>query len=141
MRKSNREEFYLNRRTGIRVDFRSQIRFQSDPGRKFRLAHAVTQNISLRGMQVLSSTTFDVRKRFEVWIPIDSTTVIPATARTEWVRIEDELGDSPYWVRGGLSLTFRNEKDRRLYVDTVLKRVDVDRLKREIDSNKVGFVF
>ncbi|MFH1262017.1 MAG: hypothetical protein V1495_01050 [Pseudomonadota bacterium] len=141
MRTASQEDFYLNRRGGLRVDFRHAIRFQSNPDRRFQLAHAITQNLSLRGMQVLSATILDSRKKFEVWIPIDGTTVIPAIARTEWMTVEDTLADSPYWVRGGLSLAFPKEKDRKLYVETVLKRVDIDRLKKEAESSKVGFVF
>jgi hypothetical protein len=135
------EEFYLNRRGGIRVDYHSAIRFQPDPRRKFHLAHAVTQNLSLRGMQILTPTVPDPKRRFEVWIPLEGSTVVPAIAHTEWMEVEDNLADSPYWIRSGVSLTFRNESDRRLYVDTVLKRANVDRIRREQEASKIGFVF
>ncbi len=141
MSKTSREDFYLNRRGGLRVDFRSAIRFQSDPRRKFQLSHAVTQNISLHGMQILSTTVPDPKRKFEVWIPLGGSMIVPATAHTQWVALEDGLGDSPYWVRSGVSLTFRNGEERRLFVDTVLKRANLDRIRREQEASKVGFVF
>jgi hypothetical protein len=141
MSKVTRENFYLNRRSGVRVDFRSSIRFQPDPSRRFRLAQAVTQNLSLRGMQVLSPTIFDQKKKFEVWIPLEGVMVVPAMAKTEWMSVEDTFGDSAYWIVGGLSLTFRNDEERRLYAETILKHANLDRVRKEQETSKVGFVF
>lgn len=138
---TSQEDYYLNRRGGIRVDFHSTVRFQPNPTRKFQLAHAVTQNISLRGLQLLSPTILEAKRKFEVWLTLDSSTVIPATANTEWMQLEDNFADSPYWVRSGVSLAFRSLDERRLFVDTVLKRASLDRVRREQDASKVGFVF
>lgn len=141
MTRAAREVFYLDRRNGIRVDFRSAIRFQPDPTRKFRLAHAVTQNISLKGLQLLSSAILEQKKKFEVWIPLDGTTTVPAVARTEWMAVEDTLGDSPYWIRAGLSLAFQDDDHRRLFAQAVLKRMDLGPARKEQEVSKVGFVF
>ncbi len=141
MAQTVREDFYLDRRNGISVDFRSAVRFQPDPTRKFRLAQAVTQNISLKGMQLLSPVILEQKKKFEVWIPLDGTTILPAVARTQWMAVEDTLGDSPYWVRAGLSLAFQNDGHRRLFAQAVLKRVDLGPIRKEQEASKVGVVF
>ena len=92
-------------------------------------------------MQILSPAILDAKRKFEVWIPLGGSTVIPANAQVEWMALEDTLGDSPYWVRSGVSLTFRNTEDRRLFVNTVLARASVDRVRCEQETSKVGFVF
>jgi hypothetical protein len=123
------------------VEFRSAIRVQANPRRRFRLAHAVSQNISLRGMQILSPAILERKRPFEIWIPLKGTDVVPATAKVEWMALEDSLGDSPYWVRSGVSLTFRTPEERRRFADAVLARAQVDRVRVEQETSKVGFVF
>ena len=92
-------------------------------------------------MQILSSTILEPRKKFEVWIPVEGSTIIPAVAKTEWMVVEETFGDSPYWVRGGLSLAFRNDEDRRLIAEEIRRRSKTDRVRQEQENSKVGFVF
>jgi hypothetical protein len=97
--------------------------------------------LSLRGINLWSPTLWERKKKFEVWIPLDGSTIIPAVAKTEWMTVEDELGDSPFWIRSGLSLTFRNSDDRRAFTDAFLRRADLDRVTKEQETSKIGFVF
>ncbi len=135
----SREAEFLNRRADRRVPFRNVIRFVSDPKRPLRLRKGITQNLSLRGVSMLSSSILESVKPFEIWLPLDEEEMVSALAKLAWVSLEDNLGDSPYWIRGGLALTFRLKRDHDMVLDLISDRSKADIVEREESRHKIGF--
>lgn len=105
---------YLNRRSDVRVNFRKLVRFNPDNSRPVtRLERGISQDLSVRGMRLLCPVALEKGSTFDLWLPIEGYEVLKARATARWVEVEDTLGDSPYWVRCGLSLTFVSPMDRR----------------------------
>ena len=135
------DDLYLNRRAIRRVTFRHAIRFVLNPDRPLRLEKGLTQDVSLRGIQILSTTVPEQKKSFDLWIPLDGDDVIHAKARTAWIEIEDSLGDSPYWIRTGLELTFSNLKERKLLAEALFHKTRSDRVRLEEATSKTAYIF
>lgn len=141
----NRESLYLNRRVNVRVDHRNVIRFVRDSAHRLSFTQGLSQNISLNGIQILSPRILEKNKPFELWIPIKGQDDnVLALAQTAWIQIEDSLGDSPYWIRSGLRLSFNKAKDRDLYRDMISQKTYIktpmEHAVFEEPGSKVGFV-
>ena len=132
---------YLDRRSTIRIPFHASVRFVADPAHPLHLGEAVTQNVCLRGVQILTSAIPERQKTFDIWIPLVGDDVVPAKARTAWMRIEDTLGDNRYWLQTGLELLIEDPADRRRLAETIRRRAQAERTRSEPETSKVGFVF
>ena len=135
------ESFFLERRAHTRVDFRSAVHFTPDPSRPLRLSRALTQNLSLSGVQVLGSSIPEIKKPFEIWIPLERGEVVHARVKTVWTEIEDTWGDSSYWLRMGFRLLYDNVADRERVADTIALRARQDILQRERSFSKIDYIF
>ncbi len=130
-----------NRRSNVRVNYHCAVRFVRDPAYPLHLAYGISQDISLRGLQLLSPIVLEKRTPFELWVCVEGNEMIPATAETAWMSLEDSLGDSPYWIRSGVTLIFKSHADRDLVAQAILKRANVDRIMLEQTESRIGFVF
>jgi hypothetical protein len=135
------ESLYLNRRAFSRVEFRRSFRFVSDPTHPLRLSEGLFQNLSLQGAQILTSVVPHPRKPFDVWIQLDSTTILPANAKTAWMAIEDSLSDGPFWVRAGIQFTIPRSDDRASLSEYCSRRLGTEATLNKITDPKIGYVF
>ena len=134
-------DLYLNRRANLRVNFRSAVRFAPNPDRPLRLEQGVTQDVSMRGISLLTATIPQKEKPFHLWIPMGDDDVISATAHCSWFEVEDCLGDSPYWIRAGLTILIDRKDDRKMYADMILNKANSKRFALEETDSRVGFIF
>lgn len=141
MTPSPEKGLYLDRRAGVRIDFHSAAQFVPDPARPLRTSRALTQDLSLRGAQLLTSVVPETEKPFVIWIPVEGERVVRATAQVVWTAVEDLLGDSPYWVRTGVTLRFDDRESREAVASAIARRSSVERSAREQEISKIGFVF
>lgn len=139
---SPRASLYLNRRAEPRVQFRKSVRFNPDRYRPLRkLEQGVTQDVSLRGLQILTTVILDTKRPIDLWVPVYGQDVIRANARVQWVEIEADLGDSPYWIRSGLSITLQNVEDRQKLASAIAERETRTPWMISEAGTKIGFVF
>ena len=108
---------HAERRAFPRFDHHSIIKFVFEDKRSEKLNSALTQDASTKGFQILASQLLTASQRLEVYLPIENKIIIPAIADVMWSDIETELGDSPYWLRGGLHLHFFDNKHKKLVRD------------------------
>ena len=142
MNQTDNNNLYLNRRVEIRVNFRKNVRFNTDPGKPLRLLQkGVSQDMSIRGMQVLSSVILEKGRVFDMWIPLDDQMVVKAKARVRWTQLEDTLGDSPYWIRAGISLAYNKGDDRKILSNVVADKAKLEPVLRQEAESKIGYVF
>lgn len=136
---------YLDRRSTSRVLYRSSVQLVSDLSRPLHLHQALSQDLSVSGLQVLTPVILERYRQFPIWIPLwkgmDEGGVAEAQAKVAWFAIEDTLGDSPFWIRAGLRLTFSKENDRDLFFGTLSQRLSADQSIGESLNSKVGFIF
>ncbi|MFH1016705.1 MAG: PilZ domain-containing protein [Pseudomonadota bacterium] len=132
---------YLDRRSGVRVSHHFTARFAVDPDHPLRLGQGLTQDLSLRGVQLLTDIVPDSEKPFDIWIPVDDQEVVAAQARVVWMALEDTYADSQYWLRVGVNLTCQDREARRLLAGTVARKADLSRALHEQENSKVSFVF
>jgi hypothetical protein len=132
---------YLDRRAAVRVRHHFMARFVADPDFPLRLSQGLTQDLSLKGVQLLTSVVPEPEKPFDIWIPVDDHEVVAARGRVVWMSIEDTYADSPYWLRVGVNLTFRDRVSRDLLAGTIARKTDVELAQKTQESSKVGFVF
>ena len=103
---------HLNRRNYSRQDFHSTIRFVPIAAKGTPLRRGISQNISSCGVQILTKTVVEQGKILEIYLPIEKNLVVPVWGKAVWMSIEDELADSPYWVRTGLQFSFQESEHK-----------------------------
>jgi hypothetical protein len=131
----------LDRRANIRAPFHLSARFVRDPSRplQFGTGRAVTQDISLRGLQILSPALPSEDKSFDIWIHFSENVVVRGCARLVWARVEDTLADSSYWLRAGFTLNLPSPRDRRIWARAIAGKTGSDRVALEEAESKVGY--
>ncbi len=132
---------YLDRRSGVRVSHHFTARFATDPDHPLRLSQGLTQDLSLRGVQLLLSVVPDPAKPFDIWIPVDDQEIVAARGRIVWMALEDTFADSPYWLRVGVNLTCESREARKLLASTIARKTDTESALRDREEAKIGFVF
>ena len=133
---------FLDRRTVPRVELRCTARFAPDASRPLRIGHGLVQDISTRGVRILSTVLLDPLQTFPIWIAVKGKDVVSANARVSWMRVEDMLGDSPYWIATGLRLSFTRPSDQEIISEIVASRTNLTKggVGQQVDS-KIGYVF
>lgn len=105
------------------------------------MALGLSQNLSINGLQLLSAIIPEQNKPFDLWLPLNSQTMLPATATAAWVAVEDSFGDHPYWVRSGIHLALKRDDDRALLIDYIQKKLGSDKSTLESTDPKIGYIF
>jgi len=121
--------------------FRSAVRFSPDATFPLKMEQGLTQDVSVRGMKLLTPVVPDRTRPMDVWIPLEDDDVVHAKASVVWVEVEDALGDSPYWIRTGITLTIRKKGDRKRFLKLIARKSHTEQSKLEEADSKVGYVF
>ena len=132
---------YLERRSTPRIPYHFTIRFVSNPSHPLKLNPALSQNISIRGLQFLCSSVPDLNRQFDIWIPTQNDEVVHARARLKWTSVEVTFSDSPYWVRCGVEVLYDRAADRKTVSKLVEKKASQERAHRENQLTKIGYIF
>jgi hypothetical protein len=138
---TSEKQLHLDRRSFARVSHHYTARFVIDPKRPLLIGQALTQDIGMRGALLLTNVIPETRKPFPVWIPLGDDRVLSASAQTAWTGIEDTLGDSAYWVKLGVTLTYHHQEDRAALAEVVARKTNRDIALREFETHKIGYIF
>ena len=132
----------LDRRANVRADVHRSASFVRNPVRPIQggMGRAITQDICLRGVRILTRTLPPERPSFPIWIHLDEQRVIRAQGSLVWTQVETMLGDSPYWLQCGLSLIVPESSDRVALARAIAEKVGTDRVTREEAETKIGYL-
>ncbi len=118
-------------------------KFLRDPSHPIQRgsARAITQDVSLKGVQFLCSAIPEDTRSFDIWLFCDELRVLHGKARVAWKRVESDLADGPFWLRVGCSLTFDRAEDREELAQVLADRTGLDRSSSLEATTKVGYLF
>lgn len=114
------------RRIHTRLCYPLNFQFVDASETKQKPQKGLLQDLSIGGLQVLSSQLLPLRRQLEVYVPLQNQELIPALATVLWTQVEFFLADSPYWLRGGLEMNYFNPIHQRRveeFVQTKIKSV------------------
>ncbi len=136
------EALPMDRRANVRADFHRSVSFVKNPTRPIQggMGRAVTQDLSLKGARILTRALPPERKSFPLWVYLDDQNVIRAQGKVVWSQIESMLGDSPYWLQCGISLSIPESSERVTLARAIAKKVGTDRVMREEATTKIGYL-
>jgi hypothetical protein len=122
---------------------RLTAKFLRDPSRPIQRgsARAITQDVSLKGVQFLCSAIPEETRSFDVWLFCDELHVLHGKARVAWKNVEGELADGPFWLRVGCSLTFERAEDREELANLLADKLGMEGVSRLEATTKIGYLF
>jgi len=135
------EELHLERRSTPRVRYHYTAQFAPNPSLPLKLGKGLTQDLSQKGVQILTSNILDPHRFIEVWIPGQDDEILRARAKVKWTSLEDTFFDNPYWLRCGLELIFDDKLDRIKIAKIIEQKAKYDRTDREGVTTKIGYIF
>ncbi len=130
------------KRRSARVDLRTAISYRNhdSPG---KIKNAICQNISRDGLHLMTASSLREKEPVDLWILNPETDqLINLEGEVAWVAVDDLYGDSPYWVRAGIRLTYADKTHKEKWQD-LLKKRGVKPLtsdEKPDDEGRVSFV-
>ena len=101
-----------NTRAAERFPVKASVSFRTDVNSN-KLHQGLVMDIGFLGICIFSPTLLEVGKPMRLWVMNpNSADLTKIDGTVAWVSLEDTYGDSPYWVKAGISFNSLNEAQK-----------------------------